>query len=71
MELITLKNGLKFVVGAKLNYNNKKYVYLSSYDDDMNCIFAEVKGNKSLEPISDGETIANLLKLIDEQIKEG
>ena len=71
MELITLKNGLKFVVGAKLNYNNKKYVYLSSYDDDMNCIFAEVKGNKSLEPISDGETITNLLKLIDEQIKEG
>ena len=71
MELITLKNGLKFVVGAKLNYNNKKYVYLSSYDNDMNCIFAEVKGNKSLEPISDGETITNLLKLIDEQIKEG
>ena len=71
MELITLKNGLKFVVGAKLDYNDEKYVYLSSYDDDMNFIFAKVKENKSLEPISDGETIANLLKLIDEQIKEG
>ena len=71
MELITLKNGLKFVVGAKLDYNDEKYVYLSSYDDDMNFIFAKVKENKSLEPISDGETIANLLKLIDEQIKKG
>ena len=71
MELITLKNGLKFVVGAKLDYNDEKYVYLSSYDDEMNFIFAKVKENKSLEPISDGETIANLLKLIDEQIKEG
>lgn len=71
MELITLKNGLKFVIGAKLDYNDEKYVYLSSYDDEMNFIFAKVKENKSLEPISDGETIANLLKLIDEQIKEG
>lgn len=71
MELITLKNGLKFVVGAKIDYNDEKYVYLSSYDEEMNFIFAKVNKDKSLEPISDGETIIQLLKLIDEKTKEG
>jgi len=71
MELITLKNGLKFVIVDKLDLNDEKYVYLSSYDDEMNLIFAKVNKDKSLEPISDGKTIAQLLKLIEEKTKEG
>lgn len=71
MELITLKNGLKFVIVDKLDLNDEKYVYLSSYDDEMNLIFAKVNKDKSLEPISDGKTIAQLLKLIEGKTKEG
>lgn len=71
MELITLKNGLKFAIVDKLDLNNEKYVYLSSYDDEMNLIFAKVNKDKSLDPISDGKTIAQLLKLIEEKTKEG
>ena len=71
MEIITLKNGLKFVVLSKLEMNNQKYLYLSSYDDDMNFIFAKVKEDKTIEPINDGETIIELLKLIDKEIKKG
>lgn len=71
MELITLKNGLKFAIVDKLDLNDEKYVYLSSYDDEMNLIFAKVNKDKSLDPISDGKTIAQLLKLIEEKTKEG
>lgn len=70
MELITLKNGLKFVILAKLNFNDNKYLYLSSYDNDMNFIFAKVNDDKTIDPIDDGETIVELLKLIDDESKK-
>lgn len=70
MEIITLKNGLKFVVLAKLELNDEKYLYLSSYDDDINIIFAKVNDDKTIEPIDDGETIVELLKLIEEKQKK-
>ena len=70
MELITLKNGLKFVILAKLNFNDDKYLYLSSYDNDMNFIFAKVNDDKTIDPIDDGETIVELLKLIDDESKK-
>ena len=31
MEIITLKNGLKFVILAKVELNEERYLYLSSY----------------------------------------
>jgi hypothetical protein len=70
MEIITLKNGLKFVILAKLELNDEKYLYLSSYDDDINIIFAKVNDDKTIEPIDDGETIVELLKLIEEKQKK-
>ena len=71
MELITLKNGLKFVILSKLDFNNQKYLYLSSYDDNVNFIFAKVNNDKTIDPIDNGETITELLKIIDKQIKNG
>ena len=71
MEVITLKNGLKFVILSKLELNDEKYLYLSSYDDNINFIFAKVHKDKTIEPIDDGETIVELLKIIDTQIKKG
>lgn len=70
MEIITLKNGLKFVILAKLELNDEKYLYLSSYDDDINIIFAKVNDDKTIEPIDDGETIVELLKLIEDKQKK-
>ena len=70
MEIITLKNGLKFVILAQLELNNDKYLYLSSYDDNITIIFAKVNDDKTIEPISDGETIVKLLQLIEEQKKD-
>ena len=71
MEIITLKNGLKFVVLSKLELNGEKYLYLSSYDDNINFIFAKVHEDKTIYPIDDGEIVVELLKIIDTQIKKG
>lgn len=67
MELITLNNGLKFVILSKLKMNNQKYLYLSSYDDNINFIFAKINEDKTVEPVDDGETIVELLKLLDKE----
>lgn len=71
MEIITLKNGLKFVILAKVELNEERYLYLSSYgEEDINFIFAKVNDDKTIEPIENGEVIVELLKIIEEKQKK-
>ena len=69
MEIVKLKNGLRFVVLSKLELDGEKYMYLTSYDEDANYIFVRVDGKK-LEPIVDGEIISRLANLIVEKYKK-
>lgn len=68
MDIIKLKNGLKFIVLDKIVYEGNKYLYLSSYDDDMNIIFAKFNGNL-IEPIDDGNLIIKLMQLVKKDAK--
>ena len=67
-EIITLNNGLKFVVLSKIVFDGEKYLYLSSYDDDMNIVFVRMNYDK-LEPVEDGDLIVNLLKIVQNELK--
>mgnify|MGYP003308609519 CR=1 FL=1 len=68
-DVITLKNGLKFVVLDKIAYEGEKYLYLSSYDDDINIIFARLVDN-IVEPIEDGDLILKLAEIIRKHIEK-
>ena len=69
-QIIKVKNGLEFVVLSKLELEGERYLYLSTFDKDMNFVFAKVIDDEYIEPITDGEIISKLLLLIDKQIKE-
>ena len=69
-EIITLTNGLKFVVLSKIVYEGEKYLYLSSYDNDIEIVFARAYGDNKLEPVEDGELIVKLLKVVEEKSKQ-
>ena len=70
-EVITLKNGLKFVILSKFEYEENKYLYLSSYDDcdEIQIVFAKVYDNKKIEPIEDGELIVKLMETVNYKMK--
>ena len=69
MDIIALKNGLKFVVLDKISYEGNRYLYLASYDDDTNIIFAKLN-DKLIEPIEDGNLIVKLLQVVEKDIKK-
>lgn len=69
-EIITLKNGLKFVVLSKFVYEGEKYLYLSSYNtDDIEIIFAKAFDDNKLLPVEDGDLIIKLFEVIKKDIK--
>ena len=70
-EVITLKNGLRFVVLSKLDFEGEKYLYLSSYDncDDLQIIFAKVHDSKKIEPIEDGMLIVKLMEVVNKEVE--
>lgn len=68
-EIITLKNGLKFVVVSKVTFENEKYLYLSSYEDDIKFIFARLYDNDKLEPVEDGDLILKLFEIVKKEVK--
>lgn len=68
-EIITLKNGLKFVVLSKIDYENEKYLYLCSYDNDLDIIFAKVVDGDKILPIEDENLIIELIKNANKDIK--
>ena len=68
-QVITLKNGLKFVVLSKIDYEEEKYLCLSSYDDNVNIIFTRIIGNDKIVPVEDGNLIVNLLEKVKKEIK--
>lgn len=69
-EIIKLENGLKFVVLSKLNFQEKKYLYLSSYEtEDIQFIFAEINKDGTITPVEDGETTFELMELVIKNIK--
>ena len=65
-EIITLENGLMFVVLKEIDYDGESYLYLSSYDEDVNLIFARVEDD-TISPIEDGNLIVRLLNLLGNQ----
>lgn len=70
-EIVKLKNGLKFVVLAKLTFEGDKYLYLSSYETEkINCIFAKAKNDGSLEPVEDGELNIQLLSAVASKVPQ-
>lgn len=68
-DIVTLKNGLKFVVLAKISYEGEKYLCLSSYDDNVNIVFARYYDSNKLEPVEDGDLIVKLLDIAKKEIK--
>lgn len=69
LDIITLKNGLKFVVLDKIVYEGEKYLYLSSYDDNINIIFARLD-DKKVEPVEDGDLILKLSEIVKKHIEK-
>lgn len=68
-QVITLKNGLKFVVLSKIDYEEEKYLCLSSYDDNVNIIFTRIIDNDRIVPVEDGNLIVDLLEKVKKEIK--
>ena len=68
-KIITLKNGLKFVVLSKIKYEKENYLYLSSYDNDLQVLFAKVHDEIRIEPVEDGKLITKLLELVNNKNK--
>ena len=68
-DIITLTNGLKFVVLDKITLEGDKYLYLSSYDDDINIIFAKFDDGK-LQPVEDGDLILKLSEIVKKHIEK-
>ena len=68
-QIITLKNGLRFVVVSKVDYNEDKYLCLSTYDKDIKIVFTKIIGNDRIVPVEDGELILKLFELAKKDVK--
>ena len=67
--MITLKNGLKFVVLSKITYENERYLCLSNVDNPTDIVFALAHDETKLTPVEDGELIIKLLEELQTSFK--
>ena len=70
-EIIKLENGLKFVVLSKVNYNEEKYLFVSSVTEELQFLFLKQLDNDgNVSPVEDEELISILSRLVEKNIKE-
>ena len=68
-KVITLENGLEFLILTTIKLNNETYLYLSSLDEDLNLIFVKLN-DEYIEVVEDGETLGILLNEVGKQVRE-
>ena len=68
-DLITLDDGIEYIVISKANYENKEYYYIADLNNPSNLKFGCID-NSELVEITDGELIKILVIIFQKMINQ-